>query len=149
MHDDEIKDLIEGCKERANKVLDKKGNGKNQMMKLRQDRLERQHQLMESIEEQLLQYKKDIRQVNAQQLTAQLRGDEFANTCQIFSKIDFADIDSIKKLYIYMYKDEQEHNNEADFWAKIYKDSKFDAQKMKYTDPRNLKKKRQKNKLPP
>ena len=29
MHDQEIRDLIEGCKERANKVLDKKGNGKN------------------------------------------------------------------------------------------------------------------------
>ena len=35
VHDDEIRELIEGCKERANRIIDKKGNGKNHMMKLR------------------------------------------------------------------------------------------------------------------
>ena len=39
----------------------------------------------------------------------------------IFNKIEFADPESIKKIYIYMYKDNKEHNIDADYWAKIYK----------------------------
>lgn len=78
----------------------------------------------------------------------QYKHNEFNRNQKLLDEINFADSESIKQLYLYVLNTELSDILEADEKALEYHGGKFDPSMLKYANPKNLKKRTEKKRVP-
>ena len=76
------------------------------------------------------------------------KNQEFMRNQRLIDEVNFADNESLKQLYLYVLNSELSGILEADQAAGEYHDGKFDPSMLKWADPKKLKKKPVKKRIP-